>query len=124
MNHPRTRRTVLKGAMGLVSAATASNNPAHQAEAQGDSIGVPMFRGNLARTGEHPGPGPFGQIRPLWRTRLGTKISSTPAVGNGIVCVGSNPLVVGRANGGLGGVYLVQSPSGGGRTSRLSVQNA
>ncbi|MCC6791291.1 MAG: PQQ-like beta-propeller repeat protein [Thermomicrobiales bacterium] len=50
---------------------------------------VPMERGNAARTGEHPGPGPIGEPSRRWRVRLGIDISASPVVADGIVYVGS-----------------------------------
>src|SRR5262249_5361865 len=48
-----------------------------------------MFRGGPARTGENPGPGPRGTPTVRWRAWLGQKISSSPAVVDGVVYVGS-----------------------------------
>ena len=50
---------------------------------------IPVYRGNAARTGEHPGPGPAGQPRALWDIRLGTKITSSPVFVGGVLYVGS-----------------------------------
>jgi outer membrane protein assembly factor BamB len=50
---------------------------------------VPMFRGNPARTGEQPGPGPKGVPAVLWYTRLSIIFSSSPAVAGGILYIGS-----------------------------------
>lgn len=51
--------------------------------------GVPMYRGNPARTGEHSGPGPAGEPVPLWQLLLGKMISCSPAVAGGLVYIGS-----------------------------------
>jgi len=48
-----------------------------------------MFRGNPGRTGEYPGPGPRAPVAPLWGTRLGSAVSSTPALADGVLFVGS-----------------------------------
>ena len=55
-----------------------------------DTGDVPMFRGNPARTGEMPGPGPEGEISVLWQWSgdEGDWVESSPAVVNGIVYVG------------------------------------
>ena len=50
---------------------------------------VPMFRGNPARTGEQPGPGPVGTPTRRWELRLGEVITTSPAVVGGVVYVGS-----------------------------------
>ena len=51
---------------------------------------VPMFRGNAARTGEMPGPGPAtaNGISERWRNISGISRSSSPAVVDGVVYVG------------------------------------
>ncbi len=56
--------------------------------------GVPMPRGNAARTGEQPGPGPIGQPRLYWRFGQGEEVSD-PVVSDGIVYVGSEGRVSG-----------------------------
>ena len=48
-----------------------------------------MFRGNAARTGEQPGPGPVGEPVLRWRFHAGDIVTSSPAVSNGVVYVGS-----------------------------------
>lgn len=50
---------------------------------------VPMYRGGPARTGEDPGPGPRGTPAVRWAAWLGFLISSSPAVVDGVVYVGS-----------------------------------
>jgi eukaryotic-like serine/threonine-protein kinase len=84
-----TRRTALLGSLSLAWAGRPSGTDALDAPSAIQSGTVPMFRGNPARTGEHPGPGPIGRLNPLWATRLGSTISSTPAVADGVVFVGS-----------------------------------
>ena len=51
--------------------------------------GTAMFRGNPARTGVLPGPGPKGQPRELWRFDTGEHVMSSPAIVDGVVYVGS-----------------------------------
>jgi len=51
--------------------------------------GVPMFRGNPARTGVNPGPGVERSPKLLWRFQTGDAVSSSPAVVDGVVYVGS-----------------------------------
>lgn len=54
---------------------------------------VPMFRGNLARTGELAGPGPVGTPGIAWSVRLaeGTDVSANgPAVVDGVAYVGAS----------------------------------
>ena len=56
--------------------------------AQDSSSGVPMFRGNAARTGEMPGPGPddANGVDVLWTYAAGDDVSlSSPAVVKGAV---------------------------------------
>jgi outer membrane protein assembly factor BamB len=60
------------------------------------SVGVPMFRGNPARTGAMPGPGPAAQPHVLWRLspppaawRLYDSVyHPSPAIANGVVYLG------------------------------------
>jgi eukaryotic-like serine/threonine-protein kinase len=88
MDRSFSRRTAISTALAVAwstgrSAAASQDDP-------GPTRGsAPMFRGNPARTGEHPGPGPFGRPSRLWITRLGTRIRSTPAVVDGVMYVGS-----------------------------------
>lgn len=58
------------------------------------SAAVPMYRGGPARTGENPGPGPRGTPVARWVAWLGFLISSSPAVVNGAVYIGSISPVV------------------------------
>ncbi|MGC4108570.1 MAG: PQQ-binding-like beta-propeller repeat protein [Thermomicrobiales bacterium] len=60
--------------------------------AQDGSSDVPMFRGNAARTGVMPGPGPDASkgIEPIWKFSVAPYISSSPAVTNGVVYLGFN----------------------------------
>lgn len=71
-------------------AGTRPGQPA-QLLAQDGSANVPMFRGNPARTGEMPGPGPDDSngIEMMWRFATGDVIASSPAVVDGVVYVGS-----------------------------------
>ena len=72
----------------LLAAATALPPDAMQAQ-ESRRASVPMFRGDAGRTGQNAGPGPTGVPVPRWRTRLGQFISSSPAVVDGIVYVGT-----------------------------------
>jgi outer membrane protein assembly factor BamB len=72
---------------GFVVVAGTSDPRLPASAATGQS--VPMFRGNAARTGESPGPGPVGTPELLWRARLGQHLSSSPAVDDGVVFIGS-----------------------------------
>lgn len=55
--------------------------------------GVSMFRGNAARTGEYPGPGPTGQPVLRWSFRTGGEnidwVIGIPVVADGTVYIGS-----------------------------------
>src|SRR6478735_8098259 len=91
-----TRRNVLKAITGmavlhhhhvhpasvLAQDATALPSPASLA-------GVPMFRGNPARTGEMPGPGPTADPHILWDVRLGSCVTTNAVARAGIVYFGS-----------------------------------
>lgn len=51
--------------------------------------GVPMFRGNPARTGVNPGPGVERSPELLWRFRTRGPVESSPAVVGSVVYIGS-----------------------------------
>ena len=73
------------------AARAAATAPAAQA-GRGDGgpgVGVPMFRGNAARTGENPGPGVEHSPKLLWRFKTDGDIYSSPAVVDGVVYIGS-----------------------------------
>ena len=54
------------------------------------SDGVPMYRGNPARTGVLPGPGPVGDPVLLWQVHTqGPIVGSAAAIAHGIVYIGS-----------------------------------
>ena len=53
------------------------------------TLGSAMFRGNPARTGEQPGPGPSGTPTLRWHFAMDGPVSSSPAVVDGVVYVGS-----------------------------------
>lgn len=65
---------------------------------------VPMFRGNPARTGELPGPGPdpAEPIVELWSFPTGAEIISAPVVVDGVVYAGSRD----------GNLYAIDAISG------------
>ncbi|MEJ7900843.1 MAG: PQQ-binding-like beta-propeller repeat protein, partial [Thermomicrobiales bacterium] len=63
---------------------------------------VPMYRGNPARTGQMPGPGPEGTPVELWRAEVEGEIHSAPAVVDGVLYVGA----------GDGGVYALDTATG------------
>src|SRR5688500_6223067 len=63
---------------------------------------VPMYRGNPARTGQMPGPGPEGTPVERWRYQVEGEIHSAPAVVGGVLYVG----------GGDGGVYALDAATG------------
>ena len=92
---PRPARTTLAALLFLTILLPALTVPIARAQdvASGD---VPMFRGNPARTGEMPGPGPDprGEIVEHWTFSTGVSdirgvISSSPTVVDGVVYVGS-----------------------------------
>ncbi len=89
MDRRLSRRTALLGPLGLLPAAYPSPADARGAQSSPASATVSTFRGNPARTGEHPGPGPRAPVNALWSTRLGTAVSSTPALVGGVLFVGS-----------------------------------
>jgi hypothetical protein len=93
------RRFVASSALGGAAILTAGQLlPAGQQVsapavlAQDELSDVPMFRGNPARTGEMPGPGPddSGGIAEIWRAKIGNQSTSSPAVVDGVVYVGSD----------------------------------
>ena len=68
------------------------------------SKSVPMFRGNLSRTGEMagPGPNPNSDVQEMWRFSTGGAVLSSPAVVDGVLFVGSDD----------GNVYSVDALTG------------
>jgi outer membrane protein assembly factor BamB len=50
---------------------------------------VPMFRGNPARTGVLPGPGPAAKPEVLWQVNLGASAPASPPLINGVLYAGS-----------------------------------
>jgi outer membrane protein assembly factor BamB len=56
---------------------------------RGQTAGEAMFRGNAARTGEMPGPGPAGSTVERWRFATGAAVESAPTVVDGVIYVGS-----------------------------------
>jgi outer membrane protein assembly factor BamB len=54
-----------------------------------ESEDVSTFRGNAARTGAMPGPGPEGRIGELWHVDVGEAVLSSPIVVNDVVYVGT-----------------------------------
>jgi eukaryotic-like serine/threonine-protein kinase len=72
---------------------------------------VPMFRGNPARTGVMPGPGPQEPVGILWRSPLletGDRVWSSPAVANGLVYVGTATFIGSPA----GALHALDAASG------------
>jgi outer membrane protein assembly factor BamB len=63
---------------------------------------IPMYKGNPARTGEMPGPGPNGQPVELWRVQIDGQIKSAPAIVGGTLFIG----------GGDGAVYALDAATG------------
>jgi outer membrane protein assembly factor BamB len=51
---------------------------------------VPMFRGGAARTGEQPGPGPYGRPTTRWTYTTGGRALGSPSVAGGIVYAGAD----------------------------------
>lgn len=46
---------------------------------------VPMFRGDAARTGVMPGPGPLGKPDVLWRAKTGGPMATSPVISAGVI---------------------------------------
>ena len=82
-----SRRTLLVVPLVTAIARVASGRRAGTRPLAGAA--VPMFRGNPARTGEHPGPGPLGEPAGLWQVPLGKVLTSSPAVVDGVIYIGS-----------------------------------
>jgi outer membrane protein assembly factor BamB len=51
---------------------------------------VPTYRGNAARSGEQPGPGPTGQPVELWRAEVGAEFKASLAMAGGVLFVSSS----------------------------------
>lgn len=90
--------------VGCTPAATTATQvgPVSLAEA------VPMYRGGPARTGANPGPGPRETPVVRWTAWLGFLISSSPAVVDGVVYVGSVSPVVPEG----GALHAVEAATG------------
>jgi outer membrane protein assembly factor BamB len=96
----RRRIAVLLTAMLILTTLALPGPSATRTAAQDDGGDVPMFRGNAARTGEMPGPGPeLAELR--WKYETGT-VRSSPTVVNGIAFVASYG----------GNVYALDAASG------------
>lgn len=87
MNRALSRRTFVAG--GLITPLAIWPRPARIATAQPPGSPVGMYRGNAARTGENPGPGPLDDPARLWSIHLGYDLQSSPAVVDGTVYIGS-----------------------------------
>lgn len=87
------RREALKlGAAGLVAPSLRVAAPQQTIAAQETGSSVPMFRGNAARTGEMPGPGP-SLDKPIvvkWKFPTGGQIVSSPSIVNGVLYIASD----------------------------------
>ncbi len=89
MERQLTRRGVIAAGLGLATTGAArAAEDATPLVAPASPV-IPMFRGNPARTGEHPGPGPNAPLNAMWATKLGTAVSATPALVDGRLFVGS-----------------------------------
>jgi len=78
--------------VALIAALAAPGLAISRVTAQDGASGdAPMFRGNPARTGELPGPGPdLGEpIVRHWAFETGGSIAASPAVANGVVYISS-----------------------------------
>ena len=71
--------------------------------AQGGAASA-MFRGDAARTGREPGPGPDGSPTVAWSYATGDDVLSSPVIGDDIVFVGSNDNVLYALDAGDGSV--------------------
>ena len=81
------KRVIAIGGLALVLlAATCGGDGGGPSTAE---PGVPMFRGDSARTGENPGPGVERPPSLLWRFQTGGWVDSSPAVVDGVVYIGS-----------------------------------
>ncbi|CAN5636215.1 hypothetical protein BH23CHL5_BH23CHL5_23700 [soil metagenome] len=76
---------------------------------------VQMYRGNPARTGEMPGPGPEGEPVELWRFQTGGRITLGIAVVEGVIYVRSDDGVLHAIDAALG-TELWSFLTGGGET--------
>ena len=76
---------VFTGPLPSIVAQESMATPLATAVTAGD---VPMYRGDAARTGVMPGPGPAGQPVELWRFQVQGEIHSAPAVLGGVLYIG------------------------------------
>jgi outer membrane protein assembly factor BamB len=84
---PVSRRALLAASM-VAPFARVVEVPTRDARAA-EAGAVPVYRGNMGRTGENPGPGPLASSPVRWWVRLGEVITSSPVVVDGTIYVGS-----------------------------------
>ena len=89
MRHARAPRAAVAVVVMLLLLARAPVGAGDATPAVGGTAGVPMFRGDPARTGVVPGPGPLGAPAARWRFRAHGPVGSSPAVVDGTAYVGS-----------------------------------
>src|SRR5215217_2424892 len=77
------------------------------------AVAAAMFRGNAARTGDQPGPGPVGEPVLHWRFHAGDIVSSSPVLAGGVLYVGSGSFAART-----GTLYAIDAANG---TERWSV---
>jgi outer membrane protein assembly factor BamB len=73
---------------------------------------VPMFRGNAARTGVMPGPGPAGTPAVRWRFHTGEGIIGSPAIVDGVAYVGRGYAGPGATRDRPGALYAIDTATG------------
>jgi outer membrane protein assembly factor BamB len=85
-----------------VPSGTAESTPVSaDEESEETAPGANMFRGNPARTGENPGPGPEGEPKLLWRFERVSGYLTCPVVADGAVLIG-----------GVSGLYALDAATG------------
>ena len=87
-------RSVVVMVLVMAVAACGSVTPRSPEVGGASAHDVPTYRGDAARTGQMPGPGPSGHPRVVWQFQAGAAIDSSPVVLGGLVVVASSDGVV------------------------------
>lgn len=89
------RSTVAVLVLAIAVAGCGSATPSRSSQVDPKlALDVPTYRGDAARTGQMPGPGPSGHPRVIWQFQATAGIDTSPVVMGGLVVVASTDGVV------------------------------